>query len=77
MTELYIITDPVSRVGFTIICVYLTMTCEDHALLLLTFDFVLGFIPSLGRTYILIVHEFPAPNLGTIPRLSVRLGEKH
>ena len=71
MTESYIITDPVSRVGFTIIRVYFTMTHEDHALLLLTFDFV------LGRTYILIVHEFPAPSLGTVPRLSIRLGEEH
>ena len=63
MTESYIITDPVSRVGFTIICVYFTMTREDHALLLLTFDFV------LGRTYILIVHEFPAPSLGIIHQI--------
>ena len=68
MTELYIITDPVSRVGFTIICVYFTMTREDHALSLLTFDFVLGFMLSLGRTYILIVYEFPTPNLGTVSR---------
>ena len=77
MTESYIIAGPVSTVRFVIISCYLTMTREDHALLLLTFDFVLGFMPSLGRTYILIVHEFPAPNLGTIPRLSVRLGEEH
>ena len=29
------------------------------------------------KTYILIVHEFPVPRLGPIPRLSVRLGEEH
>ena len=60
------------RSGSSLFCVYFMMTREDHALSLLTFDFVLGFMPSLGRTYILIVYEFPTPNLGTVSRLSIR-----
>ena len=71
MTESYIIAGPVSTVRFVIISCYLMMTREDHALSLLTFDFVLGFMLSLERTYILIVYEFPTPNLGTVLRLSI------